>query len=101
MEFGKRLKYFRKAKGFSIYKLSKESGISQNHISAIENEKRQPTIDTLVRLIKPLGITLSELFSEGEISYLTEQERDLITIFRSLSNEKSLILYKLSKLLNE
>ena len=79
MTIGERIRKLRNAKGLTIYKLSKETDISQNHISAIELNKRQPTIDTLSRLVVPLGISLAELFNENtEVSYLTKSERTLI-----------------------
>ncbi len=69
MNLGERLKYFRKAKDLSVYKLSQKTNVSQGHISDLENGINQPTIETLNRLLTPLGITLSEFFNEdGDIS---------------------------------
>lgn len=100
MTIGERLRKLRTAKGLTIYKLSKETDISQNHISAIELNKRQPTIDTLSRLVVPLGISLAELFNEDtEASYLTKFERDLIENYRELPEEKAQMLLNLSGLL--
>lgn len=100
MTIGERLRKLRTAKGLTIYKLSKETDISQNHISAIELNKRQPTIDTLSRLVVPLGISLAELFNEdAEASYLTKSERDLIENYRELPEEKAQILLNLSGML--
>ncbi len=101
MKIGLRLKQYRIAKGFTIYKLSKETGISQNHISAIENDKRQPTIDTLERMIAPLGISLSELFSQNEdISFLSNDERRLVENYRSMPPNCAKALYNLSEILH-
>ena len=89
MDIGKRLRYIRQSKNISIYKLSEETGISQNHISGIELGKRQPTVDTLKRLVAPLGITLAELFNENEnISILSNNERELVENYRILPNER-------------
>ena len=100
MTIGERLRKLRTAKGLTIYKLSKETDISQNHISAIELNKRQPTIDTLSRLVVPLGLSLAELFNEDtEASYLTKSERDLIENYRELPEEKAQILLNLSGML--
>lgn len=102
MDIGKRLRYIRQSKNISIYKLSKKTGISQNHISGIELGKRQPTVDTLKRLVAPLGITLAELFNENEnISILSNNERELVENYRILPNEKADILLKLSDILKE
>lgn len=100
MEIGKKLRSIREAHGITIYKLSKETDISQNHIGGIELGKRQPTIETLERLLAPLGVTLAEFFNENsEILYPTQEERALIENFRCLSDEKSAALLNMSKLL--
>ncbi len=102
MKIGARLKHYRTAKGFTIYKLSKETDISQNHISAIENDKRQPTIDTLERLIAPLGISLAELFNQDtNASFLSNDERRLVESFRSMPSENAELLLKLSTILSK
>lgn len=100
MEVGKRLRTIREGKQISIYKLSKETDISQNHISGIELGKRQPTIETLSRLIKPLGITLSELFNDNsEAVFPTDDERTLLENYRCLPNDKASMLLGLSEML--
>lgn len=100
MKIGSRLRQYRKAKGFSIYRLSNETDISQNHISAIENDKRQPTVETLERLIAPMGITLAELFNDSEnVSFLSPDERELVVNYRSMPNGSSELLLSLSKVL--
>ncbi len=99
MNIGERLKHYREAKGFTIYRLHGETDVSQNHISAIETGKRQPTIELLSRLLAPMGITLAEFFNEGEASYLTDNERLLVENYRTLPNEKSAALLELSRLL--
>lgn len=99
MNIGERLRYIREGKKITIYRLSKETGVSQNHISGIELGKRQPTIDMLIRLTEPLGITLAELFNEGDAVFLSENEKELIVNYRCLPDEKALTLLKLSKLL--
>ncbi len=100
MNIGERLRFLRKSKNLSIYKISKETGISQNHISGIELGKRQPTIDTLSRLAKPLGITLAELFNEDiEAVFLSENEKLLIENYRCLPDDKAIALLNLSNML--
>lgn len=102
MEIGERLRNIRKSKGLSIYKLSQDTGISQNHISDLELGRRKPSVETLKRLIVPLGITLAELFNEDtEVSFLTEKERELVENYRTLPDNKADSLLNLSRLLNE
>lgn len=100
MEVGKRLRMIRESKEISIYRLSKETDISQNHISGIELGKRQPTIETLTRLIAPLGITLAELFNDNsEAVFPTDNERTLLEIYRCLPDDKASMLLRLSEML--
>lgn len=102
MEYGKRLKQLREAKEFSIYRLSKDSDISQGHISDLENGKNQPTIETLKKLLTPMGITLSEFFNEdGEVTVLNDREKEIVTNFRTMNDENALLYLQLGKALSK
>lgn len=101
MEYGKRIKALREAKKISIYRLSQDSGISQGHISDLENGINQPTIETLKRILAPLGCSLSEFFNEGEVSVLSEREKELVTSFRTMPDEKAELFLELGKILNQ
>ena len=101
MEYGKRIKALREAKKISIYRLSQDSGISQGHISDLENGINQPTIETLKRLLAPLGCSLSEFFNEGEVSVLSEKEKELVASFRTMPDEKAELFLQLGKILNQ
>ena len=72
MDIASRLKKLRTAKGYSVYKLSQESGVSETHIRDLERGDRNPSLDTIDRIAKTFGITLSELLNEDEtVSYVT------------------------------
>ena len=102
MEYGKRLKQLREAKEFSIYRLSKDSDISQGHISDLENGKNQPTIETLKKLRTPMGITLSEFFNEdGEVTVLNDREKEIVTSFRTMNDENANLYLQLGKALSK
>ena len=102
MEYGKRLKKLREAKEFSIYRLSKDSDISQGHISDLENGKNQPTIETLKKLLTPMGITLSEFFNEdGEVSVLNDREKEIVTSVRTMNDENANLYLQLGKALSK
>lgn len=100
MNVGEKLRFFRTSKNITIYRLSMKTGISQNHISSVELGNRQPTIETLLRLTKALGITLAELFNDsGTPMELSDNEKDLVENYRCLSDEKADFLLNLSRLL--
>ena len=57
MNIGERLYYWRSLNKLSIYKLSKLSDVSENHIRNLENGIKQPTIKILKQLTDRLGIS--------------------------------------------
>lgn len=90
MEIGERLKAARKSKDMSVYKLSQLSEISETHIRDLERGDRNPSFSTLERLAKPLGLSLPDLIKESdEVSYLNENEKDLVEYFRMLPQHKA------------
>lgn len=102
MDIGKKIKKIRISKGLSMYRITQITGISGHHIKGIEEGTRQPTIDTLQKLLMPLGISMAELFSEeNESYYLTEKEQTLIENFRILDEEKSDALLLFSDILKK
>ena len=102
MDYGKKLKSIRENKKISIYRLSQDTGISQGHISDLENGRNQPTIETLRKILVPLGITLAEFFNEDkDVSYLNERETKLLTQFRNMPDDKAELFLQLGKALSE
>ena len=57
-----KVRSFRQEKGFSILKLSTESGISRSHLYYIETKKVSPSIETLDKIAQTLGIQLKDFF---------------------------------------
>lgn len=102
MDIGKKIKDIRTSKGLSMYRITQITGISGHHIKGIEDGTRQPTIETLQKLLVPLGITLAELFStDSSSTYLSDKERTLIENFRTLSKEKGEALLYFSEVLKK
>ena len=90
MDIAERLKKARTAKNLSVYKLSQISGVSETHIRDLERGDRNPSFDTLSRLVKPLGLSLADLFKESEdVSYLSNDEKELVECYRMLSDDKA------------
>lgn len=61
-EIGKRIVQARKAKRISQEKLAADSSIDRSHIGFIEQGRRKPTVSTLYKIAKSLGISLEQLF---------------------------------------
>jgi transcriptional regulator with XRE-family HTH domain len=49
------------ARGWSIYRLSKESGVSLTVLYSLDKKELGPTADTLIKLADALGVTVDEL----------------------------------------
>lgn len=78
------------------------TGVSGHHINGIEEGTRQPTIETLGRLMVALGSSLAEIFNDNtECTYLSDKERRLIENFRTLSDEKADVLLNMGDVLNK
>lgn len=102
MDIGKRIKELRTEKGLSMYRITQLTGISGHHIKGIEDGTRQPTIETLQKLLAPLGVSMAELFNDsGEAFYLTDKEKKLMENFRALDEEKADALLLLSNALKK
>ena len=62
MDIGKRISFFREAKGYSVNKLATLSGISQSYLRDVELGKKNPTVEILSYLCGALDISLQEFF---------------------------------------
>lgn len=62
-----KLKELRKQKGLSQYALAEKSGISQNYISELENEKHEATEEIIIKLCIGLAVDPNTLLDWEEI----------------------------------
>lgn len=62
-------------RGWNEYELAKHCGLSQSTISTWYRKNQTPTIQTLDKVCKGLGISLSQFFAEGSdaVSLTPEQ----------------------------
>ena len=92
-----RLKEILKERKITISAFSELVGITQANMSNIINGKNSPTLDTLTRINKALGIHIAELFREeedieiyvkykGQLHPLTKA--DIIKVITNNENEK-------------
>ncbi len=52
-------------RGWSEYELAQNAGLTQSTISTWYRKKQTPTIQTLEKVCRGFGITLSQFFAEG------------------------------------
>lgn len=65
--YGSMVRRVRASRGLSQAELADISGISQPNISAIENDRRQPSADTLNRLVVACGYELAAVAGERAV----------------------------------
>ncbi|MGM0258248.1 helix-turn-helix domain-containing protein [Enterococcus sp. AZ102] len=60
MTFGEKLKALRESRGYGVNQLSLKSGVSSSQISRFERgERKDPTLETLKKLSRALGVSIS------------------------------------------
>lgn len=93
MEVTERIKQLMRQRGWSAYRLGKESGLSQSTLAHVFRKDSEPTISTLETICNTFGITLSQFFAESDFVSLTPEQRDVLDKWASLSDEqKELVL---------
>ncbi|MDO6658549.1 MULTISPECIES: helix-turn-helix domain-containing protein [Bacillales] len=60
--YGRRIRAFRKLKGYTQEQLAKELGVSVSVLGEIERGNRRPTNDFMQLVAKQLRVPLEELF---------------------------------------
>ena len=98
----KKINKMRLERGWSTYRLSVESGISQSTLTNMFNRETLPSITTLECLCNAFGITMSEFFTENMEKPTAEQEeKELLKLFSKMTTEEKssllLLLRGLSK----
>ncbi len=83
MDTNERLRKILDECGWTYYKLSKSSGLSESTVTNIFKRNTVPSIPTLELICKGFGITLSQFFADGDMIELTP---DLKQIFDGWSN---------------
>lgn len=62
---GSRLREERARRGISLRELARRVGVSPSLVSQIELDRVNPSVSTLYALVTELGMTMSEVFSDG------------------------------------
>ena len=86
----------REARGWTEYQLAERSGLPQSTISSWYRKNMMPTIPSLEKICAAFGITLSQLFAEGDTPVsLTESQRKLLKRWSRLSEEQQAVVFAL------
>ena len=78
----KKINKLRLEKGWSVYRLSVESGLPQSTITNMFNRETLPSIATLESICAALGITMSDFFKEDGVESGNTEE--FLRLYNSL-----------------
>ena len=93
MNVTERIEQIMKQRGWTVYRLGKESGLSQSTLAHVFRRDSEPTISTLEVICKAFGITLSQFFAEDDFVPLTAEQRGILDKWAALTEpQKQLIL---------
>jgi transcriptional regulator with XRE-family HTH domain len=65
-QIGGRLREEREKRGMSLRELARRVGVSPSLVSQIELDRVNPSVSTLYALVTELGMTMSDVFGDGE-----------------------------------
>lgn len=93
MDTNMRIKQLMGEKGWTEYRLAKESGLSQSTIANLFSRNTVPSISTLEMICQGLGITLAQFFADNEFVELNESQKKMFDKWLYLSaKQKDLIM---------
>ena len=84
----------RAGRGWTEYQLAEHSGLPQSTISSWYRKNMVPTVPSLEKICTAFGITLSQLFAEGdEMVALTDSQRQLLERWSRLSEKQQKAIF--------
>ncbi len=87
---------YRVQRGWTEYQLAERSGLPQSTISSWYRKNMVPTVPSLEKICTAFGITLSQLFAEGNSPVvLTESQKKLLESWARLSEDQQTVVFAL------
>ena len=94
MEILNRINELRNKRGWSIYKLAEESGITQSTLANMFSRQTLPSLTTLKQLCDAFGITMAQFF-QGNSNEFNDEEQLIISNYRKLEKQEKEVIKKL------
>lgn len=80
MDVLERLRHLMDERGWTVYRVARESGLSEKTMYNIYSRNTMPSIPTLEAICNAFGITLAQFFADGK---LIEMSLDLEEVFEN------------------
>ena len=102
MDIKEKIEKLRKERGWSLFRLAKESGIYPTTVYNWFNEiNATPTREKIEDLCSAFGISVSSFYADVETDNLTAEEMELLEAFRKIPDKKKAIALSTLKAMSE
>lgn len=88
MDTHSKLRQLMAERGWTAYRLAKESGLSESTLANIFKRNTVPSISTLESVCSAFGTSLAQFFAESEMVELTPELKELFDNWVSLTPEQ-------------
>lgn len=83
------------ARGWTVYRLAKESGITYSTLCTMLHKSNLPSIPTLCKICNGFGITLPQFFdNENDGILLTSEQKTLLNQWAQLTDQNRVLAEK-------
>lgn len=100
MDTHSRLQHLMAERGWTAYRLARESGLSESTLANIFKRNTVPSIATLESVCAAFGISLAQFFAEDEMVELTPELRELFDQWISLNPEQKQAALQMIRTMN-
>lgn len=97
MDTHERLRQLLAERGWSVYRLAVNCGLSESTLANIFKRNTVPSVATLESICNGFGITLSQFFAENEMVELTPELKELFDNWVNLTREQKSAVHQLLK----
>ena len=97
MDTHERLRQLLAERGWSVYRLAVNCGLSESTLANIFKRNTVPSVATLEAICNGFGITLSQFFAENKMVELTPELKELFDNWVNLTIEQKSAIQQLLK----
>ncbi|WP_322175254.1 helix-turn-helix domain-containing protein [Acutalibacter caecimuris] len=100
MDTHSKLRQLMSERGWTAYRLAKESGLSESTLANIFKRNTVPSISTLEAVCAAFGISLAQFFAEQDMVELTPELKELFDNWVSLTPEQKQAALQMLRAMN-
>ena len=94
-QIGKRIKEIREQNNLSQAELAEATNLSVSYISHVENAKRKASLESVLRIVNALGITVDELLAGVQLHNPTAYQTDIDLLMAECSEKEKRFVYEI------